>query len=422
MARGGDRGGGARIFGVRREGVQPPARSSSAGFSIFPEGHNFNVFAEACSLFGFARSAEAVRVTFVWGLERPRETDPADDEFARDPRNPLGARALEETARRLGSKFENPTTPDQERAAVPAFDAAFDAIRGGAGLDALVLRRPARVGSHRPPAQGSKLGGMLRRGRRRCDARGVRRWVRVPDVARAHGAALRRYGRGESNDGAVRWFAPDRPGTPPAPGRGGPTLTNIPADNWGSNEGRVASVAVTAVLRTSSVSSSTAELVAEHEFWEGWFENKLAGAPRNRVEVPDLAHLDAHRDGDGARRRRVDRAHAVAGVRVRRAPRCVAIGPAGAARDDKRGVIGGEPAGSAALLGWTMGVIEAVCTMVLVGLSLDYVLHVAGAYVRTPEADGRRERAKGRYDRSVFPSCLGRQPPWGLPCFCWGAR
>ena len=37
------------VFAAR--GVQPPARSSSAGFSIFPEGHNFNVFAEVCSLF-----------------------------------------------------------------------------------------------------------------------------------------------------------------------------------------------------------------------------------------------------------------------------------------------------------------------------------------------------------------------------------
>jgi hypothetical protein len=44
-------------------GIQPPPRSSSAGFSIFPEGHNFNVFAETSSAFGFARSAEAVRVT-----------------------------------------------------------------------------------------------------------------------------------------------------------------------------------------------------------------------------------------------------------------------------------------------------------------------------------------------------------------------
>lgn len=38
----------------------------------------------------------------------------------------------------------------------------------------------------------------------------------------------------------------------------------------------------------------------------------------------------------------------------------------------------------AVLRGWYMGIIEAVCTMVLVGLSIDYILHVAGAYVRTP--------------------------------------
>ena len=34
--------------------------------------------------------------------------------------------------------------------------------------------------------------------------------------------------------------------------------------------------------------------------------------------------------------------------------------------------------------GWTVGIEESVCITVLVGLSLDYVLHVAGAFVKAP--------------------------------------
>ena len=408
------------VFAAR--GVQPPARSSSAGFSIFPEGHNFNVFAEACSLFGFARSAEAVRVTFVWGLERPRETDPADDEFARDPRNPLGARALEETARRLGSKFENPTTPDQERAAVPAFDAAFDATSEEAQAWMLSFCGDLR-GSEATARRLKDPNSVV------CFAEDVEDATRAgsgggfgsPMSPARYGAALRRYGRGESNDGAVRWFAPDRPGTPPAPGRGGPTLTNIPADNWGSNEGRVASVAVTAVLRTSSVSSSTAELVAEHEFWEGWFESKLAGAPpglRGGFQTSPTWTLTE------TETELVDGAWTALTLSLVFA----FVVLLGASRSVRLALLATISVGSsaasllaaAALLGWTMGVIEAVCTMVLVGLSLDYVLHVAGAYVRTPEADGRRERAKGAV-RSVGLSVVsGASTTVGAAVFLLG--
>ena len=69
-------------------------------------------------------------MTFVWGLERPNDADPGDDldGLQPDPRNPFGAGALEETARRVGSKFENPTTSEQERAAVPTWDNSFDAV------------------------------------------------------------------------------------------------------------------------------------------------------------------------------------------------------------------------------------------------------------------------------------------------------
>ena len=61
--------------------------------------------------------------------------------------------------------------------------------------------------------------------------------------------------------------------------------------------------------------------------------------------------------------------------------------------------------------------------MVLVGLSLDYVLHVAGAYVRTPEADASSRRERAKAVRSVGLSVVsGASTTVGLPCFCWGAR
>ena len=408
-------------------GIQPPARSSSAGFSIFPEGHNFNVFAEACSLFGFARSAEAVRVTFVWGLERPRETDPADGEFApshltSDPRNPLGARALEETARRLGSKFENPTTSDQERAAVPVFDPSFDATSEEAQAWMLSFCRDLR-GSEATARRLKDPNSVV------CFAEDVEDATRAasgggfgsPMSPARYGAALRRYGRGESNDGAVRWFAPDRSGTPPAPGRGGPTLTNIPADIGGSNEGRVASVAVTAVLKTSSVSSSTAELVAEHEFWEGWFESKLAGAPpglRGGFQTSPTWTLTE------TETELVDGAWTALTLSLVFA----FVVLLGASRSVRLALLATISVGSsaasllaaAALLGWTMGVIEAVCTMVLVGLSLDYVLHVAGAYVRTSGADGRRERAKGAVRAVGLSVVSGASTTVGAAAFLLG--
>ena len=64
--------------------------------------------------------------------------------------------------------------------------------------------------------------------------------------------------------------------------------------------------------------------------------------------------------------------------------------------------------------------IEAVCTMVLVGLSLDYVLHVAGAYVRTSGADGRRERAKGAVRAVGLSVVSGASTTVGAAAFLLG--
>ena len=204
-------------------------------------------------------------MTFVWGLERPQDADPGDDldGLQPDPRNPFGAAALEETARRVGSRFENPTTSEQERAAVPAWDNSFDAVSEDSQAWMLSFCRDLRNSE----ATSSRL----------KDPNSVVCFAEDVDVAtRAasggglaspmspgrYGAALRRYGRSEANDGAVRWFTADDSRDS---SRGGPILADIPANIGGTKDGDVASVTVTTVLRMSSVSSSTAELVAEHE-------------------------------------------------------------------------------------------------------------------------------------------------------------
>jgi len=169
------------------------------------------------------------------------------------------------------------------------------------------------------------------------------------------------------------------------------------------------------------VSSSTAELVAEHEFWEGWFESKLAGAPRGLrggfQTSPTWTLTETETE-------LVDGAWTALTLSLVFA----FVVLLGASRSVRLALLATISVGSsaasllaaAALLGWTMGVIEAVCTMVLVGLSLDYVLHVAGAYVRTPEADGRRERAKGAV-RSVGLSVVsGASTTVGAAVFLLG--
>ena len=402
-------------------GIQPPPRSSSAGFSIFPEGHNFNVFAETSSAFGFARSAEAVRVTFVWGLERPQDSDPGDDldGLQPDPRNPFGAAALEETARRVGSKFENPTTSEQERAAVPAWDNSFDAVSEDSQAWMLSFCRDLRDSEATA--------------RRLKDPNSVVCFAEDVDVAtRAasggglgspmspgrYGAALRRYGRSEANDGAVRWFTADDSRDS---SRGGPILVDIPANIGGTKDGDVASVTVTAVLRMSSVSSSTAELVAEHEFWEGWFEGKIAGAPaglRGGFQTSPTWTLTE------TETELIDGAWTALALSLVFA----FVVLLGASRSFRLALLATISVGSSAasllgcavLWGWNMGVIEAVCTMVLVGLSLDYVLHVAGAYVRTPEASGRRERAKGALRAVGLSVVSGASTTVGAAAFLLG--
>ena len=63
------------------------------------------------------------------------------------------------------------------------------------------------------------------------------------------------------------------------------------------------------------------------------------------------------------------------------------------------------------LQGWRLGIIEAVCVQVIVGLSVDYISHVAVAYVSTREKFMTRESAPWRRCApSAAPS-----PPDGFP-------
>ena len=71
--------------------------------------------------------------------------------------------------------------------------------------------------------------------------------------------------------------------------------------------------------------------------------------------------------------------------------------------------------------GWTVGIEESVCITVLVGLSLDYVLHVAGAFVKAPALGlGRLDNTqRARWalrstGKSVF---MGKQAPFPITTF-----
>jgi predicted RND superfamily exporter protein len=171
----------------------------------------------------------------------------------------------------------------------------------------------------------------------------------------------------------------------------------------------------------SSVSSSTAELVAEHEFWEGWFEGKIAGAPaglRGGFQTSPTWTLTE------TETELIDGAWTALALSLVFA----FVVLLGASRSFRLALLATISVGSSAasllgcavLWGWNMGVIEAVCTMVLVGLSLDYVLHVAGAYVRTPEASGRRERAKGALRAVGLSVVSGASTTVGAAAFLLG--
>jgi predicted RND superfamily exporter protein len=52
------------------------------------------------------------------------------------------------------------------------------------------------------------------------------------------------------------------------------------------------------------------------------------------------------------------------------------------------------------LMGWDMGVVEAISVSILIGLSVDYFFHLAEAYSISP-AYGRRERTRDALTRMV---------------------
>ena len=54
-----------------------------------------------------------------------------------------------------------------------------------------------------------------------------------------------------------------------------------------------------------------------------------------------------------------------------------------------------------------MGVVESICLAILVGMSVDYVMHVGIAFVAAPVALGRRERASYALSSMGAPVCMG---------------
>ena len=69
-------------------------------------------------------------------------------------------------------------------------------------------------------------------------------------------------------------------------------------------------------------------------------------------------------------------------------------------------VIGGVLASMLAI-GWNLGIVEALCLIVVGGLSVDYVLHVAIAYAHAPSDAPRDERAKHALSRIGAPLTAG---------------
>ena len=52
------------------------------------------------------------------------------------------------------------------------------------------------------------------------------------------------------------------------------------------------------------------------------------------------------------------------------------------------------------LYGWQIGIIEAICAVLVVGFSVDYTVHLGISYIeRRPEMDGKYNLGSSRKDR-----------------------
>lgn len=386
---------------VARRFESPP----HAGITMYPDGHNINRFEATSSLFAFAQIEQAVRVRFVWGLSESTASSSSSSDVAWDPQKPLEFSSSKPGGSRkdnLKSLFEDPSdnpvaTAGGKTSEVPSWDPSFDVSSVESQAWMLAFCAALR--------ESAETAGRLKDSRsvdcfmEEVDAR-VRNLsggeVGLPLPSAQFAAALGAYGQSDDNDGGtVRWLDIKPHAEDGTSGSGSDSSSSSSSSSSSPQRGAVAAVSVVAVLRASSSASSADQLASEETFWEEWFTHQLTTAPpglRGGFQSSPVWVLVATEEEI------VQGAWTALGLSIVFAF-LVLLGASKSLRLAALATLSiGSVAASfiafAVLSGWHMGIIEAVCTMILVGLSLDYILHVAGAYVRTPP--GRRaDRAKG---------------------------
>jgi hypothetical protein len=161
--------------------------------------------------------------------------------------------------------------------------------------------------------------------------------------------------------------------------------------------GDVATVEVTVATTTSPATESAKALAKERAFWVAWFANVTKDAPaslgldKGFVTSRTWALLDTEAE-------LMTNAWSALGASLFCAFFVVLVAAQSATLAFLATVsVGAVAASFVAFLvmnGWRMGVAESTCVTVLVGLSLDYVLHVAGAYAEAPEETLSDKRAR----------------------------
>jgi predicted RND superfamily exporter protein len=156
-------------------------------------------------------------------------------------------------------------------------------------------------------------------------------------------------------------------------------------------------VEVTVATTTSPATESAKALASERAFWVAWFANVTKDAPaslgldKGFVTSRTWALLDTEAE-------LMTNAWSALGASLFCAFFVVLVAAQSATLAFLATVsVGAVAASFVAFLvmnGWRMGVAESTCVTVLVGLSLDYVLHVAGAYAEAPEETLCDKRAR----------------------------
>ena len=364
--------------------------SPQTGFTIFPEDHNVQRYARWSSLFGFASYEEAVRVRFVWGLEDAPDSYASAEEMESESRHPFAPKRLAIAAKMAASEFETPGALNK-REQDPTLDAGFDVEPEASQAWLLsfcdALRRSEETSARlADPSVGANVDCFIEDVNARVVALSGG-GAALPLPRDAFRAALATYELDDARAYArqIRWFRKNE-----------------------TENGHVASVSIHAVLRASALRTSAETLTREAAFWERWFRAALETAP--------VGLRGGFQTSETWIRVSTEREVVTAAWSALAFSLAFAFGVLyGASRSARLAALATVSVGHVAttflafavLRGWSVGVVEAVCTMVLVGLSLDYILHVAGAYVRI-EDGCMKTRARGALTavtRSVASGC-----------------